>query len=59
MRLEASLEKKPETFWPVRNSELVKKRFPLLSLTVIMELATDAASTLWPVVYPVPNLLVK
>ena len=59
VRFEAILEKKLETCWPVRNSELVKSRFPLLSLAVIMDLATDAASALWPVFYPKRNLLVK
>ena len=47
--MEASLERKLETFWPVRNSELVKRQFPLLSLAVIMDLAIDATSTFRPV----------
>ena len=49
VRFEANLEKKLEICWPVRNSELVKRRFPLLSLAVIMDLATDAAPAFWPV----------
>ena len=59
VRLEASLEKRVETLWPVRNSELLERQFSLLSLAVIIDLATDAASAFWPVVSPVPNLLVE
>ena len=44
VRFEANLEKKLEICWPVRNSELVKRQCPLLSLAVIMDLDTDAGS---------------
>lgn len=43
VRLEASLEKRLETLWPVRNSELLERRFSSLSLAVIIDLVTDAA----------------
>ena len=59
VRLEASLEKKLETFWPVRNSELSERWFSSLSLAVIMDLAADAAYAFWPVVSPIQNLFVK
>lgn len=44
LHFEDSLEKKLETCWLVRNSELVKRLAPSLSLAVIINLETKAAS---------------
>ena len=55
----ANLEKKEPTCWAVRNSDLVKKRSPLVPFVRRISRETTSGSILWPVFCPTSNLEVR